>query len=116
MRTGDGYWIYVKSDVVLQILPMSIPSPPQPPLFSNPYDAVSLYDGWNLIGYNNVDGLDSMLYMYFYNDAWNKIWSWHDNVWYLLSREDYNVTYLTKLCDLYKGRAYWIHVTKDVIK
>ena len=98
VETGKGYWMYMNSPATLTISG-------QPATFSP--QSVSLYNGWNLVGFSGADnaGIDEELAKL--GNDWVIVWAWTDGDWY--ARNIGTVTLpVLPLSTLNQSRAYWI--------
>jgi subtilisin family serine protease len=100
--TADkGYWIYMTGDGAIDTADWLDRS-----------QSITLYNGWNLIGYGGASGKKVASAFDAISDNWNIIWSW-DGVWYGKSKAVLDLPLpLQQLTDMAMGKAYWIKVTR----
>jgi hypothetical protein len=96
MNSGKGYWIYMSQS---ETLPLT---------GTVPYNSVTLYDGWNLIGYNGSqttlsDAVSAI------SAKWTQIWNWESGNWSFAHNPTISFP-VTPLTALSSGKAYWIRI------
>ena len=96
MMMNKGYWIYMNTPETLII--EGQPSDPQ---------AVTLYKGWNLTGYNGQDNKDVSQALESVAGRWTLIWNWDNGGWYARHESDLELS-VAPLGALNLKKAYWI--------
>ena len=77
------------------------------------FQNITLYDGWNLIGYGGGSGKKVTSALDPISDNWNMIWSWDNGSWYGKSQAiSILPAPIQPLVDMNMGRAYWIKVQR----
>jgi len=99
IESGNGYWVY-----------MDAPGSIDMSGWSKVEQSVTLYPGWNLIGYNGNDGIRTVDALADIGEEWNIIWGWQNGTWYAKLNPSLNYSPAQPLDSLKKGRAYWIKI------
>ncbi len=99
---GKGYWIYMDASGNIDMTN-----------WTEPTATVTLYPGWNLIGYNGKDSELTTNALADIGEEWGIIWGWQYGVWYAKPNPSLNYSTTQPLDVLEKGRAYWIKVLED---
>ncbi len=101
MDIGNGYWVYMVNQAVIdmsQWIPVSSFLP------------ASFYQGWNLIGYNGTDGLSVADALQSVHSQWI-IWNWAASTWYADAPTIPSLpATIGPLTNLYQGKAYWVKI------
>jgi len=76
---------------------------------------VTLYSGWNLIGFNGDDlsEITTDLPGTGISGKWKIIWGWIDGEWYAKGSDLSMLLGVEPLKFLYQGRGYWIFMNED---
>jgi len=101
IETGKGYWIYMNSSDSISMTDWAMPQ-----------GSVSLYTGWNLIGYNGTDGLSVAEALNTISGQWSIIWNWMAGTWYATHATLNLSPTIQPITNLYQGKAYWIKMTQ----
>jgi sugar lactone lactonase YvrE len=96
-EVGKGYWIYMNTPATLIIHGASSSAP------------IHLFDGWNLVGHREADGIDIAATISTLNDTWAFMWNWHNSGWTARHAMTQALP-VPVLTNLYQGRAYWIKI------
>lgn len=104
IEAGKGYWIFMEKEGKIDIVAAQETVP----------NVVRLYKGWNLVGYNGVDGniVDNALESI--SGKWIIIWCWENGVWKAALSDTSVTLQAPRLNTLRQGRAYWIKVEQEV--
>ncbi|MCX8021696.1 MAG: C10 family peptidase [Syntrophorhabdaceae bacterium] len=94
VESGKGYWIYM--DALGNINMEGWIEGPQ---------TITLYEGWNLAGYNGTDGAMNLPSGYII------IWGWDNGQWKAKHKE--TTPNVPPLTGLYKGKAYWLRMERQ---
>ncbi|MEI6154448.1 MAG: hypothetical protein WCQ90_10220 [Deltaproteobacteria bacterium] len=102
MESGKGYWIYMNSSDSISMTN-----------WATPQGSISLYTGWNLIGYNGTDGLPVSDALNTISGQWSIIWNWMAGTWYAKHATLDLSSTIQPITNLYQGKAYWINMVKE---
>jgi len=105
MESGKGYWIMMTSD---DTLPISGTVPESTDL--------DLKTGWNLVGFNSLDGQPIVEALYFINGNYSIVWAYDASEttdhW---KKYDPGVPFGNDLINVEPGSGYWIMMTSEGI-
>lgn len=102
MDAGKGYWIYMNNPATLTLTG------------GEPSSPITLYKGWNLIGWNGTDGQTVETALSSIADKWIIIWGWENGQWKAKIKDSNLPLGVESLATLDKGKAYWINVSEGV--
>ncbi|MEI6153463.1 MAG: hypothetical protein WCQ90_05190 [Deltaproteobacteria bacterium] len=94
MVSGKGYWIYMNASDIITMAGWTAPT-----------TTVTLYSGWNLIGYNTDANLAYSLNSTSISGKWIIIWNWNSGTW---SAKHSEMSLPLPSPPSGKGLAYWI--------
>ncbi|MCX5809922.1 MAG: hypothetical protein NTX36_11225, partial [Proteobacteria bacterium] len=100
IEAGKGYWAYMDNPATLTISGQPTTLSPQ---------SVSLYNGWNLVGFSGADNarIDDELAK-LAND-WAIVWTWANGEWYGYAQNSSQIPLSVQLLGTLKQScAYWI--------
>ncbi|MEM4212982.1 MAG: carboxypeptidase-like regulatory domain-containing protein, partial [Thermoplasmatales archaeon] len=97
IEAGKGYWIYANSQQEINISDWATPTSTQ----------VTLYDGWNLVGWMGENG--KALSEALASVNWVIVWGWENGTWSAKHYQLQNLPY-PPVENFYQGKAYWIKV------
>ena len=101
IASGQGYWIYMNEEGVLDVSAWNPPS----------VSSIHLYDGWNLIGYLWTGGKNVPGALQNIPGKWKVLWAWESGQWKLAKAPDVNGQFFVpELTDLDEGKAYWLYI------
>ncbi|MCX8021695.1 MAG: S8 family serine peptidase [Syntrophorhabdaceae bacterium] len=93
-----GYWVYMADSRTLNLNGTSLP-----------YLNLTLYDGWNLVGYGGYNGSDVRTSLSSLSGNWVIVWGWEDGQWYARhSLSDELPINILPLETLKVNKAYWL--------
>ena len=97
INTGNGYWIYMNEAATLDMTGW----------LASASKAISLYEDWNLIGYNGQDGKKVEDVTSTIDGKWVIIWGWENGRWYAKPAAT-SLLAVPLLTTLEQWKAYWI--------
>jgi YVTN family beta-propeller protein len=104
LEPGKGYWVYMNNPDSLLLTGTDAPP------------GVHLYQGWNLVGYNGVDGTpvqDALASIGYH--LWSVVWGWENGIW--LARHEVLTSFpnpISPLTVFNKKKAFWIKTKQSI--
>ena len=102
IESVKGYWIYMGSQGSIYTTGWTPPAS----------TSVSLYDGWNLIGYLGTDNTATGTALASQNGKWVTAWTWNSGQWSCASALSIVLPApIQQLSTFRQGKAYWLRIT-----
>ncbi len=92
-----GYWIYMERESTLLLKGGAVRG-----------QKVTLYPGWNLVGFAGEVDIDSSTALLPIDEEWKSLWTWSGGVWSLRHKTRPAVFPLLPLEVRKRGNAYWL--------
>jgi hypothetical protein len=99
MESGKGYWIYMNAAGTIDMTRWTLPPA-----------TVSIYNGWNLVGYAGTDNKHVPLALSTLPTNWSLVWNWEYSRWQAKHRTISALPGFDALDTFRQMKAYWIRV------
>jgi len=96
MEQGNGYWLFLDGTGTIDMTGWSLPT-----------TTVSLFSGWNLVGFSGANGASAETELLRIAGSWEILWSWEENSW--SAKHESGAQLPVSTIDTFtRGKAYWI--------